>query len=203
MSQPPHPQGNGVLRAINKETRDRPDTWSDKKMTNTHFGMPQCRDHLYGVSAALTYWVFKCRDRRKSPAMGTKTWTYLESSIRNCAEISSTLEDYLQRLADKLMAQLRPVELTKIIQPQQRILRVNQDGSEILEIDADQQLIFSGWLDLVEAIAPDGFTEWDVLELCRTKAGIIQVICRLRFEEDRVLGMDEPEEFIEVEAVNL
>ena len=164
--------------------------------------MPQTRDRLYGVASALSYWTFKCRDRRKSPAMGTKTWTYLESSIRNCAEISSTLEDYLQRLADKLVSQLRPVELTKIVQPQQRILRVNADGSEIMEMDADQALIFTGWLDLIEAIAPDGFTEWDVLELCRTKPGIIQVICRLRFEEDRALGIEEPEEFIEVEVRN-
>lgn len=172
-------------------------------MAGNYFGMPQCRDKLYGVAASLSYWVFKCRDRRKSPSMGTKTWTYLESSIRNSAEISPTLEDYLQRLSDKLVSQIRPIELSKIIKPDQRILRVNKDGSEVLEITSDQSIVFTGWLDLVEEIACDGFSEWDVLELCRTKAGIIQVICRLRFEEDRVLGADEPEEFIEVEATSV
>jgi hypothetical protein len=135
--------------------------------------------------------------------MGTKTWTYLESSIRNCAEISTTLEDYLQKLCDKLLSQLRPVELTKIINPTQRILRVNEDATEIKELPIDQQLIFMGWLDLLDDIRQDGFTEWDILELLRTKAGIIQVLCRLRFEEDRALGADEPEEFIEVEATNV
>ena len=135
--------------------------------------------------------------------MGTKTWTYLESSIRNSAEISTNLEDYLQRLCDKLCSQLRPVELTKIIQPTQRILRVNEDATEIKELPIDQNLVFMGWLDLLADIAPDGFTEWDILELLRTKAGIIQVLCRLRFEEDRALGLDEPEEFIDVEVTNV
>jgi hypothetical protein len=135
--------------------------------------------------------------------MGTKTWTYLESSIRNSAEISTNLEDYLQRLCDKLCSQLRPVELTKIIQPTQRILRVNEDATEIKELPIDQNLVFMGWLDLLADIAPEGFTEWDILELLRTKAGIIQVLCRLRFEEDRALGLDEPEEFIEVEVTNV
>ncbi|MFM6005876.1 MAG: hypothetical protein ACKPA7_19570 [Sphaerospermopsis kisseleviana] len=168
-----------------------------------HYGIQQTRDKSYGMAACLTYWVFKCRDRKKSPAMGTKTWTYLESSIRNSAEISTNLEDYLQRLCDKLCSQLRPVELTKIIQPTQRILRVNDDATEIKELPIDQNLVFMGWLDLLNDIAPQGFTEWDVLELLRTKAGIIQVLCRLRFEEDRALGMDEPEEFIEVEATSV
>ncbi|MFM6203327.1 MAG: hypothetical protein ACKPE1_30055, partial [Dolichospermum sp.] len=150
-----------------------------------------------------TYWVFKCRDRKRSPAMGTKTWTYFEASIRNSAEISTKLEDYLQRLCDKLISQLRPVELTKIIQPTQRILRVNKDATEIKELSVDQNLVFMGWLDLLTDIAPEGFTEWDILELLRTKSGIIQVLCRLRFEEDRSLGIDEPEEFIEVEATDV
>ncbi len=172
-------------------------------MLYNHYGIPQTRDRSYGAVAALTYWVFKCRDRRKSPAMGIKTWTFLESSIRNSAEISSTLEDYLQRLCDKLFSQLRPVELTKIIQPQQRILRVNLDATEIKELPIDQNLVFMGWLDLVADIAPHGFSEWDLLELCRTKAGIIQVLCRLKFEEDRALRMDEPEDAIEVGAIEL
>lgn len=165
-----------------------------------NYGINQARDKCYAVAAALTYWAFKCRDRAKSPAMGTKTWTYLESSIQNSAEISTCLEDYLQHLCDKLMSHLRPAELTKIINPEQRIYRVSQDATEIQELTTDQPLSFMGWHDLLTDIAPDGFSEWDVIELCRTKAGIIQVLCRLRFEEDKALGVSEVEEFIEVEA---
>jgi len=67
-------------------------------------------------------------------------------------------------------------------------------------LESDQTILFAGWLDLLAAIEPDGFTEWDVLELCRTKPGIIQVLCRLRFEEDRAIGADTPDEILEVEA---
>lgn len=166
------------------------------------YGIAQARDKCYALATALSYWVFKCRDRRTSPAMGTKTWTYLESSIRNSAEVSTTLEEYLQQISDKLKSHLRPAVLTGIIQPQQRIIRLNADGSEIQELEGDQDALFMGWHDLLADIALDGFTEWDVLELCRSKASIIQVLCRLRFEDDRLLGQDTPEEFIEVEATN-
>ena len=166
------------------------------------YGIAQARDKCYALATALSYWVFKCRDRRTSPAMGTKTWTYLESSIRNSAEVSTTIEEYLQQISGKLKSHLRPAVLTGIIQPQQRIIRMNADGSEIQELEGDQDTLFMGWHDLLDDIAPDGFTEWDVLELCRSKASIIQVLCRLRFEDDRLLGQDTPEEFIEVEATN-
>ena len=167
------------------------------------YGISQVKDKCYAMASALTYWTFKCRDRSKSPAMGTKTWTYLESSIRNSAEISTCLEDYLQHLCDKLQSHLRPAELTKILQPEQRIMRVNADGSEIQELDSDQSLIFLGWQDLLIDIATEGFSEWDVLELCRTRASIIQVLCRLRFEEDKKLGQDTPDDIWEVEAKNV
>lgn len=164
------------------------------------YGIDQVRDKSYAAAAVLTYWVFKCR-KPKSPAMGTKTWTYLESSIQNSAEISTCVEDYLQHLCDKLISHLRPAELTKIVNPEQRVYRVNKDASEIQELHSDQELRFFGWHDLLADIAPDGFSEWDVIELCRTKANIIQVLVRLRFEEDRALGISEPEEpFIEVET---
>lgn len=167
---------------------------------NTFFGISQCKDPAYGVAAALTYWVFRCRDKGKSPAMGTKTWTYLESSIQNCAEISTCLEDYLQQLCDRLQSHLRPQELIWVVQPNQRILRINTDLGEIQELQQEAALNFQGWRDLLEEIKPFGFNEWDVLELCRTRSSIIQVLVRLRFEDDRALGKSEPEEAIEVEV---
>jgi len=167
-----------------------------------YYGIAQSRDKCYGAAAALSYWVFKCRDRRSSPSMGTKTWTYLESSIRNSAEVSTTLEEYLQYLSDKLKSHLRPSILTGIIQPQQRILRVSADGTEIRELDSDQDAVFVGWHDLLTDIAMYGFSEWDVLELCRSKSTIIQVLCRLKFEDDRLIGQDTPDDVIEIEAIS-
>lgn len=165
------------------------------------FGIEEARDGCYGMAAALSYWVFRCRDKGRSPAMGTSTWTFLESSIQNSAEISTTIEDYLQNLTNKLIGNLRPKELTWIVQPSQVIVRVDVLG-EIKEMDADQNLDLYSWQDMLWAIAPEGFTEWDVLELCRTKAAIIQVLCRLRFEKDRALGKSEliEESTIEVTA---
>lgn len=164
------------------------------------FGINEARDGCYGASACLSYWVFRCRDKQKSPAMGTKTWTFLESAIQNSAEVSSTLEDYLQNLSNQLIANLRPAELTWIVQPTERIIRVG-NGDEILEIDSDKQLNIYSWRDILSSIAMEGFSEWDVLELCRTKSSIIQVLCRLRFEVDRALGKETVEELaIEVEA---
>lgn len=162
--------------------------------------MNEARDGCYGASACLSYWVFRCRDKQKSPAMGTKTWTFLESAIQNSAEVSSTLEDYLQNLSNQLIANLRPAELTWIVQPTERIIRVG-NGDEILEIDSDKQLNIYSWRDVLSSIAMEGFSEWDVLELCRTKSSIIQVLCRLRFEVDRALGKETVEDLaIEVEA---
>jgi hypothetical protein len=172
-------------------------------MQHTFFGIQNAADSAYGLAAALSYWVFKCRDRQKSPAMGTKTWTFLESSIQNSAQVSTTLEDYLQRLATALQSHLRPAVLTGIVQPKQRILRVNEDLSELQELTTDEALVFVGWRDLLDTLAPDGFTEWDVLELCRSRAGIVQVLCRLRFEEDRAIGDDTPDDVLEVDAVEV
>lgn len=164
------------------------------------FGINEARDGCYGASACLSYWVFRCRDKHKSPSMGTKTWTFLESAIQNSAEVSSTLEDYLQNLSNQLIANLRPAELTWIVQPTDRIIRL-RDGDEILEIDSDKQLNIYSWRDILSSIAIEGFSEWDVLELCRTKSSIIQVLCRLRFEVDRALGKETVEELaIEVEV---
>ena len=166
----------------------------------SYYGIGNAKDKSYGLAAALSYWAFKCRDRAKSPAMGTKTWTFLESSIQNSAEVSTSIEDYLQRISTALLSHLRPQVLTEIVRPTQRILRVNADLGEIQELEADQVLVFVGWHDLLADAAQDGFSEWDILDLCRTRASIIQVLCRLRFEEDRALGLDAVEDFIEVAA---
>lgn len=169
-------------------------------MSKTHYGINGTADACYGVATALTYWVFKCRDHKTTPANGVKTWTFLESAIRNSAEVSTSIEDYIQRLADMLHSYLRPDVLTKIVQPNMRIMRVMADLSEIQELNIDQEkLQFIGWHDLIDDASKYGFSEWDILNVCRTKPTIVQVLCRLRFEEDKALGLQN-EDVIEVEV---
>lgn len=173
-------------------------------MSQRIYGITSARNHAYAVAAALSYWVFRCRDRKKSAANGTKTWTFLESSIQNAALPSSTLEGFIQRLSNSLLSQLRPQELTHILQPEQVILRAsrNSEGgiADIQEKMGDENLAWMSWLDLVEDLKHHNFEEWDVLEICRNQPAIVQVLCRLRFEEDKALGKVD---FIEVEAENV
>lgn len=171
------------------------------------YGIPSVSDPTTAIAASLTYWVFRCRDRDKSPAMGLKTWEYLQSSIRNAAIPSRDVDDYLQNLCNKLIvAHLRPAELTWILQPEQVVLRArrNPDGTlgDIQERESDQVLVFTGWQDLLEELKPQGITDRHILKLCREKPHIIATYCRVRFEEDRALGKDTPVEAIEVEATN-
>lgn len=167
-----------------------------------YYGIYSAADRAIGLAAALTYWVFRCR-KSTSPAMGIKTWTFLESSIKNAAQSTTTIEGYLQRLSDYLHAHLRPAVLTEIVQPEQRIVRINNDLSEIKEMEADKGLVFVSWLGLLDDAAQDGFTEWDILDTLRTRPTIIQVLCRIRFEEDRAMGKEvEPEEPIDVDVLS-
>lgn len=165
-------------------------------------GINQASNSCYAVAALLSYWVFDCRDRKRSPAMGTDTWRYLESSIRNSAEISANLEDYLQNMCDKLQSHLIPERLTRILHPSQQISRFGEGQIETFGTEVFPAII--GWQDLLGVVGPDGFTEWDILELCRAKPAIIQVLCRFRFEDDKVLkSVGALEDVIEVGAENV
>lgn len=159
-------------------------------------------DKKIALAAALTYWVFRCRDKGKTPAMGVKTWEYLTSSIKNAAIPAATLEDYIEGLCSKLATtNLRPKELTWILKPNQTIRRINSDG-EILEIDADQgkeELIFESWVNLLNSLAPQGITARHILNECRQKPHVIATYVRVRYSEDKALGKEEIED-IEVEA---
>jgi len=165
------------------------------------FGMP-VKDPETALASALSYWVFRCRDKNKSPAMGLKTWTFLQSSIQNSAIPAKTIDDYLCLLARKLMAlHLSPLEWGRIIAPEQTILRAKRklDGTlEIQTLDSDQQnaaLLWRSWEDILLEM---GIKQRRVLLLCRDKAFLIATYCRVRFEEDRALN--QPETAIEVEV---
>ena len=53
-------------------------------------------DSVTALASALSYWVFRCRDKAKSPAMGLKTWEYFQSSIKNAAIPSRNIDDYIE-----------------------------------------------------------------------------------------------------------
>ena len=167
------------------------------------YGIPQVEDKKIALSAALSYWVFRCRDKQKSPAMGLKTWEFLQSSIKNSAIPSKSLEDYLENLSTKLViAHLKPKEFTAIVQPRQRIQRIKENG-EILELDFDQEnnaLLFEGWRSIMTALSVEGITDRHVLQTCLKYPHIITTYVRLRHEEDKVIELEEIEEAIEVQV---
>jgi len=125
-----------------------------------YYNISQARDRLYGAAAALTYWVFKSRDRRKSPAMGIKTWTFLESSILNAAMSSSTVEDYLQNLCNLLHSRLIPQVLVSVVEPKIKMMRYDIETEEIVE-PTKSDIIIYGWSDIITDLNSHGLSEWE------------------------------------------
>lgn len=167
------------------------------------YGIPQINDKKLAIASALTYWVFRCRDKQKSPAMGLKTWEFLQSSIKNAAIPAKSLEDYLENLSQKLVVpHLKPREWAWIISPNQRIQRIKESG-EILEFDLDQSnqgLIFEGWRSLMASLSSEGITDRHVLATCLKYPHIVTTYVRVRYEEDKAIGFEETPETIEVKA---
>lgn len=184
---------------------------------NTYYGIDNVRDRYYGAVVALTYTVFKSRDR-KGPVSGTSMWSVLQSRIANAAETSNTLEQYIQSLATGIKSWFNPKELARIVQPQQRIFRVSADGGEIAEFDSDEIGNVYGHRDLLVDIAThecQGFQSLDregqaivlddiereMLNICRQEAVIVTMLCNVKHQLDKALGQDSAEEeYIEVEV---
>lgn len=168
----------------------------------------ETEDKATAIASALSYWVFRCRDKGKSPAMGLKTWEYFQSSIQNAAIPSRSIDDYIENLAKKLIvAHLNPKEWTRIIAPKQVILRasVNDDGSmgDIQQMDSDQHLQWLGWQDILNSLKPEGISDRHILNMCKSKPHVITTFCRVRFECDRALNIpEETENTLDVEANN-
>lgn len=168
------------------------------------YGIPQISDKKMALAAALTYWVFRCRDRQKSPAMGLKTWEFLQSSVQNAVIPARTLEDYLEGLANKLVINhLKPKELTFVLQPNQTIQRLDPDGT-ILELEKDQDnlgLQFQSWRQIMDSLKIEGITDRHILQTILKYPHLVVTYVRVRFEEDKAIGEEESlEPLIEVTA---
>ena len=165
----------------------------------------ETEDKATALASALSYWVFRCRDKAKSPAMGLKTWEYFQSSIKNAAIPSRDIDDYIEALTNKLIvAHLNPKEWTRIVSPNQVILRasVNLDGSmgDIQQVDSDQSLQWLGWQDILNSLKPEGIGDRHILNMCKSKPHIITTFCRVRFECDRALNIPDEPETLDVEV---
>ncbi|MFN8992993.1 MAG: hypothetical protein ACK5X3_04925, partial [Pseudomonadota bacterium] len=87
----------------------------------------------------------------------------------------------------------------------QVILRanVNAEGGldDIKQIDSDQSLQWLGWQDILNSLKPEGISDRQILNTCRSKPHIITTFCRVRFECDRALNIpEETENTLDVEA---
>jgi len=160
-------------------------------------------DPVTALAVALTYWVFRCRSKTTSPAMGLKTWTYLQSSITNASLPARQVDDYIAGLCQRLIVpHLNPMEWSRIIAPKQRILRaqLNEDGTvrelqEMPELESYLPLQWAGWEDLMRM---HGISERQILALCRTKSYLVASYCRVRHEEEKALNLPE----LETEAID-
>ena len=161
-------------------------------------------DKVTALASALSYWVFRCRDKARSPAMGLKTWEYYQSSIQNAAIPSRDIDSYLENLCKRLIVpHLNPKEWTRIIAPSQVVMRasVNADGSmgDIQQRDSDQHLVWLGWQDILNQLKPEGIADRHILAICRSKPHVITTFCRVRFEVDKALNTPDT---IEVETID-
>jgi hypothetical protein len=135
--------------------------------------------------------------------MGKDTWTFLESSIKNASETATCVEDYLQNLCNRLIANPRPQVLATVLEPTDVILRARRDSSgvitELIEKPSSERVGWMGWRDLIERLEAQGWAEYQLLDLLRTHATVIAILVRLRFEEDKASGSaNQMEEVIDV-----
>jgi len=157
-------------------------------------------DKPIALASALTYWVFRCRDKQRSPANGIKTWEYVQTSIENAAIPSRNLNDYIHYLSKRLVVPtLKPKEWTRLVQPQQVILRAAkaEDGNvgEIQQIDSDQSLVWESWEDIIKRWSIQfGITDRAVLRQCLEKSQIVALYVRLKHEEDKALWLNKQED---------
>lgn len=161
------------------------------------FGI-KTEDKTTAIASALTYWVFRCRDRAKTPAMGVKTWEYLQSSITNAAIPARSVDDYLEGLCKKLVvSNLRPKQLSWVVKPSIVILQAEKDSEgnlgEIKELQSQQENTFISWQQLLSDLRREGITDRHIVKLCREKPHIINTYVRVRFEEDKAIGKEEIE----------
>lgn len=177
------------------------------------YGIPGCSDRATAYLSALTYWIFSCRDAKRSPAKGLDTWTYLQKAIEQAAIPAANLDRYQALLADKLVvAALYPKRFVRIISnPQSEnviLFGVRSPGgtpTDLRELSSESQeriLIAPG--ALLEDLRVQGIGDRQILQLAKpTRLGgiphVIGMYCQVAHEEYKYKPPEE-EEALEVEA---
>lgn len=178
------------------------------------YGIPGCSDPATAYLSALTYWIFSCRDSKRSPASGIETWSYLQKAIEQSALPATTLERYQSILCDKLVVPaLYPKRFVRIISNTQSANVIlfgarSPEGSptDLRELDQDNPeriLIPPGVL--LEDLKLRGISDRQILQRAKPSrlGGIPHVIgmyCQVAHEEYKYKPAEEGES-IEVEVL--
>lgn len=177
------------------------------------YGIRGCTDPATAYLSSVTYWVFCCRDRNKTPAQGLDKWSFLGSAIQQAAVTAQSIEQYQANLADRLKA-TAPIlsRYSKMLahEENQRVIlfgtRTEAGLTDLQEVSDHKNMpIYASPADVLQDLLAQGVHEAEILSIARpTRLGgkpfVIQMYCQVA---DQVFGWQPPSEeenTIEVEA---
>lgn len=175
------------------------------------YGIPGNRDRATAFASAITYWVFSCRDRKRSRAQGLDKWSQLQTCIQNAAIPSQSVQQYISQLSDRLtVPTLILSRFTRMLahpDNEQSIWIGDRAGNELRQLtpDVTQTKIFVSPDELLHDLMLQGITERQILKLCKpVRFGgtphIIEMFCQ---GAEQIYGFkphDPEEEAIETEV---
>lgn len=177
------------------------------------YGIRGCTDASTAFISSVTYWVFSCRDKNKTPAQGLDKWSYLGSAIKQSAVTAETIEQYISNLASRLKT-TAPIlsRYAKMLshEENQRVIlfgdRTDSGIDNIREYSGLKSMpIYVSPADVLQDLLIQGIHEHDILAIAKpTRLGgkpfVIQMYCQVA---DQIFGYQplSEEEVIEVEAI--
>jgi len=154
--------------------------------------------------AAVSYWIFSCRDLSKTPAKGLGKWSYLGSAIAQSGTISSTVDEYSANLASRLKtAAPIPSRFGEMLthEENERIVLFGtrtEDGlKDIVEpTPGSKSPILLTPADVLQDLLAQGIHESDIVRLAKPAVHggmpfVIQMHCQVA---DQIFGYQAPTE---------
>lgn len=173
------------------------------------YGIPGTNDPATAYAAAITYWVFSCRDKKRSRASGLDKWSRLQTCIQNAAIPAQTIDQYIAQLAERLtVPTLIPSRFSKMLanpENQRSIWIGDRDGNELQQLTPDNNRgVFISPQELLRDLIVQGITERQILTRCKPVrfGGVPHVIEMYCQGAEQIYGFQpvEAEESIAVEA---
>lgn len=168
------------------------------------YGIRGCTDPATAYISSLTYWVFSCRDRNKTPAQGLEKWSYLGSAIQQAAVTAQSIEQYQANLADRLKAKspvLSRYAKMLVHEENQRVIlfgtKTEAGLTDLQEFSSHQALpIYASPADVLQDLLAQGIRESEILKIAKpTRLGgkpfVVQMYCQVA---DQVFGWQPPAE---------